>query len=156
VAIAAADIAFLDLGANDRDRAHVDQAPDVRCLRGGIPMIEFEDDAIRLTAVDARVRHQVFGDELTIAWSIDRSSGLRPRDVLSDVLPVMLFPVVAAAGPAVRAMRSPRCVLDRELVDWLREMAARADADITHRDTRDRGCGPYSAPIRVSRTSVLA
>jgi hypothetical protein len=127
----------------------VDQPPDLSPFRSRIAVVELEDDRIRFAAIDAWVYREVIGDELAIALPVDRRPHLGPGDVRSGVLPVVLLAVFAAARSAVGPVHSSRGVLERELDQQLRDMAARANAEscgIGHGDTRDRGCGPFSAP----------
>jgi hypothetical protein len=55
VTVAAAYVALLELGANGWERARVNEPSYLGALGAGIAMVEFEDDWIRLTAIDARM-----------------------------------------------------------------------------------------------------
>src|SRR5438045_520416 len=96
------------------------------------------------------MRRQVLGDEVAVSLAVDRVPHLRFRDVCRDVLPVVLLPVCAAAGPAVRPVRAARGALDRELCKWFCQMAACADAEcqgIGHATPETEAAGPLRSAL---------
>ena len=146
VAVPTPNVALRDLRTESDERTAMNEAADVVHFRPRIAVIELEDDGVGLPAIDAWVCRQVISDEATITWTIDGCACPGPSEVRSDVIPVVLLPVLAAAGPAVRPVGAALSVLDRELVERLLHMAARAGTEqgsIGHRDhTRGLGCGP--------------
>src|SRR4029077_6735085 len=129
VAISAPNVALLDLFADGRKDARVDQPPDVGPLRRRVAMIELEHHRVFLATVDAGMGRKVLGHESTVAGTIDRGACLGPGHVRRDVLPVVLLPAFKGAGPAVRLVPALRGVLHREVSERLCDLTARADTD---------------------------
>jgi hypothetical protein len=149
VAISAPDVALRYLGPYGNHRCCVDEPADIVCFRCRIAVIELENDRVCLTAVDARVRGQVFSDQSSISRSIQPVASPLPAEVRRDVLLVVRFAVVTEARSAVRAEPALRGVLELKFRQRLRDVAACARperGEIGHRDTRGRGCGALSAP----------
>lgn len=127
MAVAASHVALRDLGLELRECSRMDEAADIFALRSRVSMIEFEDHQIVDPTVDARVSTEVFADERPMTGTDIRVASSRPREVGRTVELVVLASILAAAGEAVRASGPPRPVLDREHLDRLLDMAARAD-----------------------------
>src|SRR5260221_9106055 len=121
MAVTAADIALLDLTPELGGRARMDEAADLGHLVSRGAMIEFEDNGIRFAAVDAGVGRQIRSDDAPILEAIDGRMRFRLGQIDRDVVPVVLLPVLATAGPAVRPIRASRGVLDREVSQRLRD-----------------------------------
>ena len=113
-------------------------------------MIELEHHGICLAAVDTWMRLQVIGDEHAIRPPIENRPCPGPAHIRREVLFVVLLPVRAAAGPAVRPVRAARGVLDRELGKRFCQMAACTDAGrqgIGHATPETEAAGPLRSAL---------
>ncbi len=124
MAVPASYVALLDLGLHGGAAARVHEPTDVVRLRRRIAVIEFEHNGIALTAINARTGREIVRDQFSVTGAIDRRSRAGPKQICRDILPVVLFPVLAATRPAIGPVRAPRGVLDRELVQRFLELAA--------------------------------
>src|SRR5258707_13467547 len=120
VAVAASNIALLDSGDHDREPGRVHEATDVIPLRGAIPVIELQDDGIRLPAVDAGVRLQKFRHKAPCR-TVRRLQRPPPAQIRREVLAVVPLSVLAEAGTAIRAQRPALLVLHGKLAERLRD-----------------------------------
>src|SRR5438477_8056290 len=144
MAVSAAHVALVDLGPENQCVAGVNEPTNSGQFQRRVAMIELQNDWIGLSAIDAWMSRQVLGDDCAIPRAVAGAAISRAIEVVRDVLSVVLFPVLATARPAVRAVRPAGGVLDREFAEWLSDRAARADpksCGIGHRNTRNRGCG---------------
>jgi len=117
----------------------------------GIHVIEVEDDDVGFAAINAGMFQQESVHDLAISGTIARATSIRLQLVVLGVAVLVLLAVIAPTRNAIRTARAPRNVLDREFRRRLHLMPARAHAEdrqIGHRGTRDRGCGPSSAPFQ--------
>lgn len=106
MAVAAADIALLDLGPQHRECAGVDEAAYLGELRFRVAVIELENDRVSLAAVHAWMRGQVRGDEFAVARSIDGPLSVSAGPVRGGIPPVVLPAVFAAARLAIGTTRT--------------------------------------------------
>lgn len=92
-------------------------------------MVELEYDGVPLSAIDARMRSQMIGDDATIARAIDRRVHLRLARIHLDVLPIVLSAVLTAATAAVRPIPPLLRVLDRELAQRFCDVTPGTESD---------------------------
>jgi len=120
---------------------------DIAVLELRIDVVEVEHDRISLPAVDTRVRPKKLVDDALIHEAAALPCYRRLGHVSWNIPQVVLPPVLATAGQAVRASGAAGPVLDRERVEGLLGVAAGADASgQEHWVTFEIRVGPSSAP----------
>jgi hypothetical protein len=99
VAVGAADVALLDLLANDvPGHDGPEQAGDVRCLGRPVPVVELETPDVSFTKVDARMIYEVRG-QLGLEFGPECRV---PTENHDNVAVAMCFVPGAGAGTAPR------------------------------------------------------